>query len=122
MRNKQALTFVFFSIVFVVLITIASSLVPVPVSNEEAIMTYLRENFGQSKTAWLDTIDAIQTAGPTVVVTSRKSRHNDAVEICEAVSMFIFAPSASKQTLTKIEVRTTGKVLVRRDGVNDHCQ
>ena len=122
MRNKQALTFVFFCIVFVVLITIASSLVPVPVSNEEAIMTYLRENFGQSKTAWLDTIDAIQTAGPTVVVTTRKSRHNDAVEICEAVSMFIFAPSAGKQTLTKIEVRTSGKVLVRRDGVNDHCQ
>jgi hypothetical protein len=122
LRNKQALTFVFFSIVFVLLITIASSLVPVPVSNEETIMRYLRENFGQSKTAWLDTIDAIQTAGPTVVVTTRKSRHNDAVEICEAVSRFIFAPSAAKQTLTKIEVRTSGKVLVRRDGANDHCQ
>lgn len=120
--KKQTLTFIFFCIVFIVLITIASSLVPVPVSSEQAIRTYLQENFGQSKTAWLDTIDAIQTVGSTVVVTTRKSRHNDAVEICEAVSMFIFAPSTGKQTLTKIEVRTSEKVLVRRDGVNNHCE
>ena len=120
--KKQTLTFVFFCIVFIVLLTIAGSLVPVPVSNEEAIMTYLRENFGQSKTAWLDTIDSIQTAGTTVVVTTRKSRHNDAVEICEAVSMFIFAPASGKQNLTRIEVRTSGKVLVKREGRNDNCR
>jgi hypothetical protein len=120
--KKQTVTFVFFCVIFIVLVTLASSLVPVPVSDEQAIMTYLQENFGQSKTAWLDTIDLIQTEGPAVVVTTRKSRHNDAVEICEAVSMFIFAPASSKPNLTKIEVRTSGKVLVKRDSVNGHCE
>ena len=120
--KKQTVTFLFFFVGFIVIITIAGSLVPVPVSNEQAIMTYLRENFGQSKTAWLDTIDSIQAVGPTVVITTRKSRHNDAVEICEAVSTFIFGPAAPRQMPAKIEVRTSEKVLVRRDGVNDHCE
>ena len=120
--KKQTLTFIFFCIVFIVLLTIANSLVPVPVSSEQAIMTYLKENFGQSKTVWLDTIDSIQTAGTTVVVTTRKSRHNDALEICEAVSMFIFTPVSGKITFTNIEVRTSEKVLVRKNGQNSYCE
>ncbi|HEY2382659.1 MAG TPA: hypothetical protein VGK48_15910 [Terriglobia bacterium] len=121
MKKKQALTFVFFCGIFLLLVMIANSFVPVPVSKEQAIMTYLQENFGDSKTAWLDTIDSIQTAGTTVVVTTRKSRHNDAIEICEAVSMFIYVPTTSKQALTDIQVQSSGKVIARRSGVNDHC-
>jgi len=119
--KKQTITFIVFFAVFLVIITLAGSLVRVPVSNEEAIMTFLRENFGQSKTAWLDTIDSVRTAGNTVVVTTRKSRHNDAVDICEAVSKFIYSTNTGKVRLENIEVRTSGKVLARRNGLNDHC-
>jgi hypothetical protein len=122
MKKKQTLTFVAFCGVFLLLITIAGSFVPVPVSNEEAITRFLRENYGDSKTAWLDTIESIQTAGTTVVVTTSKSRHNDALEICEAVSMFIFTPVSGKITFTNIEVRTSEKVLVRRNGQNGYCE
>ena len=122
MKKKQTLTFVAFCGVFVLLITIAGSYVPVPVSSEEAITRFLRENYGDSKTAWLDTIESIQTAGATVVVTTSKSRHNDALEICEAVSMFIFTPVNGKITFTNVEVRTSEKVLVRKNGQNSYCE
>ena len=121
MKKKQTLTFVFFCGLFLLIVTIANSFLPVPVSKEQAIMTYLHENFGDSKTAWLDTIESIQTSGTTVVVTTKKSRHNDAIEMCEAVATFIYAPSTDKQHLTNIQVRYLGKVLVRRNGLNDHC-
>ena len=120
--KKQTLTFIAFCGVFLLLITIAGSYVPVPVSSEEAITRFLRENYGDSKTAWLDTIESIQTAGTTVVVTTSKSRHNDAIQICEAVSMFIFTPVNAKITFTDIEVRTSEKVLVRRNGQNSYCE
>lgn len=119
--KKQTLTFIFFLALFLLLIMLANSLVPVPVSNEEAIMRYLQQNFGDSKTAWLDTIDSIQTSGTTVIVTTSKTRHNDAIDMCEAVAMFLFAP-ASKMKLTDIQIVNSGKVLIRRSGVNDHCQ
>jgi len=120
--KKQTVTFVFFCAVFLVIITIAGSFLPVPVSREQAITTFLNENYGQSKTAWLDTIETVQTAGTTVVVNSRKSRHNDAIEICEAVSRLIFAENAGlKPALQNIEVRNSGKVIAKRNGVNDHC-
>lgn len=122
MKKKQTLTFVAFCGVFLLLITIAGSFVPVPISNEEAIMRFLRENYGDSKTAWLDTIESIQTASTTVVVTTSKSRHNDALEICEAISMFIFTPANGKIALSNIEVRSTEKVLVRRNGQNGYCE
>ena len=118
--KKQTLTFIFFCAVFITIVMIANSFVPVPVSDEQAIMTYLQENFGQSKTAWLDTIDSVRTTGTTVVITTRKSRHNDAIEMCEAVSMFVFAPGG-KLKYTDIQVVDSGKVLVRRSGPNDHC-
>ena len=122
MKKKQTLQFVFFSGVFILLVTIADSLLPVPVSNEQAIMTYLQENFGDSKTAWLDTIDSIDVVGTTVVVSTKKSRHNDAIEMCEAISMFIYAPTTDKQPLTGIQVQSSRKVIARRDGLNDHCE
>jgi hypothetical protein len=122
MKKKQTLTFVAFCGVFLLLVTIAGSFVPVPVSNEEAITRFLQENYGDSKTAWLDTIESIQTAGTTVVVTTSKSRHNDALEICEAVSMFIFTPVNGKITFTNIEVRTSEKLLVQRNGQNEYCE
>ncbi len=122
MKKKQTLTFVAFCGVFLLLLTIAGSYVPVPVSSEEAITRFLRENYGDSKTAWLDTIESIQTAGTTVVVTTSKSRHNDALQICEAVSMFIFTPVNGKITFTNIEVRTSEKVLVRRNGQTSYCE
>jgi hypothetical protein len=122
MKKKQTLTFVAFCGVFLLLITIAGSFVPVQVSSEEAITRLLRENYGDSKTAWLDTIESIQTGGTTVVVTTSKSRHNDAIEICEAVSKFIFTPVNGKITFANIEVRTSEKVLVRRNGQNGYCE
>ena len=120
--KKQTLTFIAFCGVFLLLITIAGSYVPVPVSSEEAITRFLRENYGDSKTAWLETIESVQTAGTTVVVTTSKTRHNDALQICEAVSMFIFTPDNGKITFTNIEVRTSEKVLVRRNGQNSYCE
>ena len=120
--KKQTLTFVAFFGVFLLLITMAGSLVPVPVSKEEAITRFLRENYGDSKTAWLDTIESIQTAGDTVVVTTSKGRHNAALDLCEAVSMFIFTPVNGKIAFTNIEVRTSEKVLVRRNGQNGYCE
>jgi len=122
MKKKQTLTFVAFCGLFLLLITIAGSFVPVPVSNEEAITRFLRENYGDSKTAWLGTIESIQTVGTNVVVTTSKSRHNDALEICEAISMFIFTPVNGKITFTNIEVRTSEKALVRRNGQNGYCE
>ena len=120
--KKQTLTFIAFCGVFLLLITIAGSYVPVPVSSEEAITRFLRENYGDSKTAWLETIESVQTAGTTVVVTTSKARHNDALEICEAVSMFIFTPVNGKITFTNIQVRTSEKLLVRRNGQNEYCE
>ena len=120
--KKQTLTFIAFCGVFLLLITIAGSYVPVPVSSGEAITRFLRENYGDSKTAWLDTIESIQTAGTAVVVMTSKSRHNDALQICEAISMFIFTPVNGKITFTNIEVRTSEKVLVRRNGQNSYCE
>lgn len=122
MKKKQTLTFVFFCGVFLLLVTIADSFLPVPVSKEQAITTYLQENFGDSKTAWLDTIESIQTSGTTVVVTTKKSRHNDAVEMCEAVAMFIYAPTTDKLRLTDIQVQYLGRVIARRNGLNDRCE
>src|SRR5215472_6343339 len=113
MKKKQTLTFVFFCGVFLLLVTITNSFLPVPVSKEQAIMTYLQENFGDSKTAWLETIESIQTAGTTVIVTTKKSRHNDAIEMCEAVSMFIYAPTTDRHPLTDIQVQYLGKVIAR---------
>ena len=122
MKKKQTFTFVAFCGLFLLLITIAGSFVPVPISNDEAITRFLRENYGDSKTAWLDTIESVQTAGTTVVVTTSKARHNDALEICEAVSKFIFTPVNGKITFTNIDVRTSEKVLVRRNGQNAYCE
>ena len=122
MKKKQTLTFVFFCGVFLLIVTIANSFLPVPVSKEQAIVTYLQENFGDSKTAWLDTIESIQVAGTTVVVTTKKSKHNDAIEMCEAVAMFIYAPTTDKRRLTDIQVHYLGKVIARRNGLNGHCE
>jgi len=119
--KKQSTTLLVFFGAFLLIITLAGSLVRVPVSNEEAIMAFLRENFGQSKTAWLDTIDFVQTSGTSVIVTTRKSRRNDAIEICEAVSQYIYSTNTGKIRLDNIEVRTSGKVIARRNGLNDHC-
>jgi hypothetical protein len=121
--KKQTLTFVILCVVIVVIVWLAGSvpLVRVPASNEEAIMTYLRENFGESKTSWLDDIDSVQTAGDTVVVTARKARRNDALDMCEAVSTYIYSANATKPVLTKIEIRYSGKIIARRNGQADHC-
>ena len=120
--KKQTVTFLLFCAAFLVIISIAGSFIPVPVSREQAITTFLQENYGQSKTSWLDTIDSVQASGPAVVVITSKSRRNDAIDICEAVSRFIFTPNVPlKPALTNIEVRNSGKVIAKRNGVNDHC-
>jgi hypothetical protein len=120
--KKQTLTFLILCMVIVAIIWFAGSAsVRVPVSNEEAIMTYLRENFGQSKTSWLEDIDSIQTAGNTVVLTARKARRNDALDMCEAVSSYIYSANGAKPVLTNIEIRYSGKIIARRNGQADHC-
>lgn len=103
------------------LFSISSSFVRVPVSNGEAIQTFLRENYGQSRTSWLDTIDSITSVQDTVIVRTSKSRHNDAVDICEAVSKFIFSANTLRPRLTNIEVQASHKVIARRYGEADHC-
>jgi hypothetical protein len=103
------------------LFSISSSFVRAPVSNEEAIQTFLRENYGQSRTSWLDSIESITSAGDMVVVKTSKSRHNDAVDICEAVSQFIFSANTLRPRPTRIEVRSSNKVIARRNGEADHC-
>ena len=121
--KKQTLTFVILCVVIVVIIWLAGSVPPAraPASNEEAIMSYLRENFGESKTSWLDDIESVQTSGNTVVVTTRKARHNDALDMCEAVSTFIYSENGTKPPLTNIEIRYSGKIIARRNGQADHC-
>ncbi len=119
--KKQTLTFMVICVVIVAVIWFADSgaLVRVPVSNEEAITTFLRENFGESKTSWLDDIDSVQTAGNTVVVMARKARRNDALDMCEAVSTYIYSVnSAAKPPLTNIEIRYSGKIIGQ--GQSDH--
>jgi len=121
--KKQTLTFVILCVVIVVIIWLAGSVPPAraPASNEEAIMSYLRENFGESKTAWLDDIDSIEISGDIVVVASRKARRNDALDMCEAVSTYIYSANVLKPALTKIEIRYSGKIIARRNGQADHC-
>jgi hypothetical protein len=121
--KKQTLTFLILCIIIVVIVWFAGSVtsVRVPASNAEAISDYLHENFGQSKTSWLDDIESVETSGITVVVTSRKARRNDALDICEAVSTYIYSVNVAKPPLTDIEIRYTGKIIARRHGQTDHC-
>jgi hypothetical protein len=121
--KKQTLTFLILCVIIVAIVWFAGSVssVRVPASNEEAIMTYLRENFGESKTSWLDDVESVQTSGNTVVVTTRKARHNDALDTCEAVSTYIYSLSGTKPPLTNIEIRYWGKIIARRNGQADHC-
>jgi hypothetical protein len=121
--KKQTLTFLILCVVVVGIVWFAGSTgsVRVPASNEEAIMTYLHENFGESKTSWLDDIESVETAGDTVVVASRKSRRNDALDMCEAVSTYIYSANVLKPALTRIEIRYSGKIIARRNGQADHC-
>jgi hypothetical protein len=120
--KKQTLTFLILCVIIVAIVWFAGSAssVRVPASNEEAILTYLRENFGESKTSWLDDIESVQTSGNTVVVTTRKARHNDALDMCEAVSTYIYSVNATKP-LTNIEIRYSGKIIARRNGQGEHC-
>ena len=121
--RKQTLTFLILCVIIVAIVWFAGSAssVRVPASNEEAILTYLHENFGESKTSWLDDIESVQTSGNTVVVTTRKARHNDALDMCEAVSTYIYSATAAKPPLTNIEIRYSGKIIARRNGQADHC-
>jgi hypothetical protein len=121
--KKQTLTFLILCVIIVAIVWFAgsASFVRPPASNEEAIMTYLRENFGQSKTSWLDDIESVQTSGDTVVVTTRKARRNDALDMCEAVSTYIYSVNGTKPPLTNIEIRYSGKIIARRNGQSDHC-
>jgi len=121
--KKQTLTFLILCVIIVAIVWFAGSAssVRVPASNEEAVMTYLRENFGQSKTSWLDDIESVQTSGNTVVVTARKARRNDALDMCEAVSTYIYSVNVAKPPLTNIEIRYSGKIIARRNGQSDHC-
>jgi hypothetical protein len=123
MKKKKSPFFIVCAIALflILLFSLSSSIVRVPVSNGELIQTFLRENYGQSRTAWLDTIDSISSVQDTVIVTTSKSRHNDAVEICEAVSKFIFSANTLRPPLTNIEVRASNKVIARRHGEADHC-
>jgi hypothetical protein len=121
--KKQTLTFVILCVIIVAIVWFAGSASSVrpPASNEEAIMTYLRENFGESKTSWLDDIESVQTSGNAVVVSARKARRNDALDMCEAVSTFIYSANGTKPPLTNIEIRYSGKIIARRNGQADHC-
>jgi hypothetical protein len=121
--KKQTLTLVILCVVIVGIVwyAISTPSVRLPASNEEAIMTYLKENFGESKTSWLDDIDSIETSGDTVVVASRKARRNDALDMCEAVSTYIYSANVLKPAVTRIEIRYSGKIIARRNGQADHC-
>jgi len=121
--KKQTLTFLILCVIIVAIVWFAGSAssVRVPASNEEAIMTYLHENFGESKTSWLDDIESVQTSGNTVVVTARKARRNDALDMCEAVSTYIYSANGTKPAPTNIEIRYSGKIIARRNGQADHC-
>jgi len=121
--KKQTLTFLILCVVVVGIVWFAGSTpaVRAPASNEQAIMTYLQENFGESKTSWLDDIDSVETSGDTVVVASRKARRNDALDMCEAVSTYIYSANVLKPALTRIEIRYSGKIIARRNGQADHC-
>jgi len=121
--KKQTLTFLILCVVVVGIVWFAGSTpaVRAPASNEQAIMTYLQENFGESKTSWLDDIYSIESSGDTVVVASRKARRNDALDMCEAVSTYIYSANVLKPAVTRIEIRYSGKIIARRNGQADHC-
>jgi hypothetical protein len=121
--KKQTLTLLILCVIIVAIVWFAGSTssVRAPVSNEEAIMMYLRENFGESKTSWLDDIASIQASENTVVVTARKARRNDALDMCDAVSAYIYSANGTKPPLTNIEIRYSGKIIARRNGQADHC-
>src|SRR5215467_14950598 len=121
--KKQTLTFLILCVVVAGIVWFAGSTpaVRAPASNEQAIMTYLQENFGESKTSWLDDIYSVETSGDTVVVASRKARRNDALDMCEAVSTYIYTANVLKPALTRIEIRYSGKIIARRNGQADHC-
>jgi hypothetical protein len=121
MKKKPFFAVCMVALFLVFLFSISSSLVRAPVSNEEAIGIFLRENFGQSRTSWLDTIDSITSTGDTVIVRTSKSRHNDALDICEAVSKYVFSSNVTRPRVTNIEVRASNKVIARRYGEADHC-
>ena len=66
-------------------------------------------------------IDSLQTSGNMVVVASRKARRNDALDMFEAVSAYIYSVNGLKPALTNIEIHYSGKIIARRNGQANHC-
>jgi hypothetical protein len=66
-------------------------------------------------------IDSLQTSTNMVVVASRKARRNDALDMFEAVSAYIYSANGLKPpALTNIEIRYSGKIIARRNGQANH--
>src|SRR5256885_800575 len=103
-------------VILIILASVSSPVGRTTVSSETAIYSYLDENFGRARTSWFDGINALAARGDTVIIGIRKPRRNDALEICEAVSSYIYSLNNPNRALQKIEVRASSKLLAQRSG------